>query len=62
VKGKTVEGYVLRDAPGWTWKANGRDNEGRYDFLVIEHLAYGAARRCISIPRLLSARLPNPAT
>jgi len=42
VKGKTVEGYVLRDAPGWTWKANGRDNEGRYDFLVIEHLAYGA--------------------
>ena len=37
-----MEGYVLRDAPGWTWKANGRDNEGRYDFLVIEHLAYGA--------------------
>jgi len=42
VKGKTVEGYVLRDAPGWTWKANGRDNEGRFDFLVIEHLVYGA--------------------
>jgi hypothetical protein len=42
VKGKTVDGYVLRDAPGWTWKANGRDNEGRFDFLVIEHLAYGA--------------------
>ena len=41
VKGKNVEGYVLRDAPGWTWKANGRDNEGRFDFLVIEHLAYG---------------------
>ena len=40
--GRTVEGYVLRDAPGWTWKANGRDNEGRFDFLVIEHLAYGA--------------------
>ena len=42
MKGKTVEGYVLRDAPGWTWKANGRDNEGRFDFLVIEHLVYGA--------------------
>ncbi len=37
-----MEGYVLRDAPGWTWKANGRDNENRFDFLVIEHLAYGA--------------------
>jgi mannose-6-phosphate isomerase-like protein (cupin superfamily) len=35
-----VDGYVLRDAPGWTWKANGRDNEGRFDFLVSE-LAYG---------------------
>lgn len=42
MKCKTVEGYVLRDAPGWTWKENGRDNEGRFDFLVIEHLAYGA--------------------
>jgi len=31
-----MDGYVLRDAPGWTWKANGRDNEGRYDFLVSE--------------------------
>jgi quercetin dioxygenase-like cupin family protein len=29
-----VDGYVLRDAPGWTFKANGRDNEGRFDFLV----------------------------
>jgi mannose-6-phosphate isomerase-like protein (cupin superfamily) len=37
-----VEGYVLRDAPGWTWKANGRDNDGRFDFLVISHFAYGA--------------------
>ncbi|MGO9455998.1 MAG: cupin domain-containing protein [Acidimicrobiales bacterium] len=37
-----MEGYVLRDAPGWTWKANGRDNQGRFDFLVVEHLAYGA--------------------
>ena len=35
-----VDGYVLRDAPGWTWKANGRDNEGRFDFLVSE-VAYG---------------------
>ncbi len=42
MKGKTVKGYVVRDAPGWTWKANGRDNEGRFDFLVIEHLEYGA--------------------
>jgi len=41
-KGRTVEGYVLRDAPGWTWKANGRDNGGCFDFLVVEHLAYGA--------------------
>ena len=39
-KGKTVDGYVLRDAPGWTWKANGRDNEGRFDFVAIDHLAY----------------------
>jgi len=31
-----VDGYVLRDAPGWTWKANGRDNDGRFDFLVSE--------------------------
>ncbi len=37
-----VEAYVLRDAPGWTWKANGRDNDGRFDLLVIEHLPYGA--------------------
>jgi mannose-6-phosphate isomerase-like protein (cupin superfamily) len=41
-KGLTVEGYVVRDAPGWTWKANGRDNDGRFDLLVIDHLAYGA--------------------
>lgn len=34
-----MEGYVVRDAPGWTWKANGRDNDGRFDFLVID-LAY----------------------
>jgi len=33
---------VLRDAPGWTWKANGRDNDGRFDFLVVQHLEYGA--------------------
>lgn len=37
-----MDGYVLRDVPGWTWKANGRDNAGRFDFLVIDHLAYGA--------------------
>lgn len=37
-----MQGYVLRDAPGWAWKANGRDNDGRFDLLVIEHLAYGA--------------------
>jgi glyoxylate utilization-related uncharacterized protein len=42
VNGTTVEGYVSRNAPGWTWKANGRDNDGRFDLLVIEHLAYGA--------------------
>jgi mannose-6-phosphate isomerase-like protein (cupin superfamily) len=36
-----VDGYVLRDTPGWTWKANGRDNEGRFDFLVSD-VAYGA--------------------
>ena len=37
-----MDGYVVRDAPGWTWKANARDNGGRFDFLVIDHLAYGA--------------------
>jgi mannose-6-phosphate isomerase-like protein (cupin superfamily) len=37
-----VEGYVVRNAPGWAWKANARDNQGRFDFLVIDHLAYGA--------------------
>ena len=37
-----MEGYVMRNAPGWAWKANGRDNQGRFDFLVIDHLAYGA--------------------
>ena len=26
----------MRNTPGWTWKANGRDNEGRFDFLVAE--------------------------
>lgn len=31
-----MDGYVLREAPGWTWKASGRDNEGRFDFLVSE--------------------------
>ena len=36
------KGYVLRDAPGWTWKANGRDNQGRFDFLVVDELAYGS--------------------
>jgi len=40
-KGRTVDGYVLRNAPGWTWKANGRDNQGRFDFLVVDHVAYG---------------------
>ncbi len=36
-----MEGYVLRDAPGWTWKANGRDNDGRFDLLVVDNFAYG---------------------
>jgi len=36
-----VDGYVLRDSPGWTWKANGRDNQERFDFLAIDHVAYG---------------------
>lgn len=40
-KGRTMDGYVLRDSPGWTWKANGRDNQGRFDFLVVDHVAYG---------------------
>jgi mannose-6-phosphate isomerase-like protein (cupin superfamily) len=35
-------GYVLRDAPGWAWKANGRDNQGRFDFLVVDHVAYAS--------------------
>jgi len=35
-----MDGYVLRAAPGWTWKANGRDNQGRLDFLVAD-LSYG---------------------
>jgi hypothetical protein len=37
-----LDGYVLRGVPGWSWKANGRENQGRFDFLVIDHLAYGA--------------------
>ena len=41
-KGGTVDGYVVRNAPGWSWKANGRDNEGRFDLLVIEKIEYGA--------------------
>jgi mannose-6-phosphate isomerase-like protein (cupin superfamily) len=41
-KGGTVEGYLLRKAPGWAWKANGRDNEGRFDLLVIDHLEYAS--------------------
>jgi quercetin dioxygenase-like cupin family protein len=36
-----VDGYVTRDAPGWSWKANGRENEGRFDFLVAD-VAYAA--------------------
>ena len=36
------KGYVMRDSPGWTWKANGRDNDGRFDFLVVDDLAYGS--------------------
>jgi len=36
-----VSGYVVRDAPGWSWKANGRDNEGRFDFFVVDNLEYG---------------------
>ncbi len=39
-RAEDVDGYVLRDAPGWVWKANGRDNEGRFDFLVSD-VAYG---------------------
>ena len=34
-----MDGYVSRDAPGWTFKANGRDNSGRFDLLVAD-LAY----------------------
>jgi len=32
----------IRDAEcaRWTWKANGRDNDGRFDFLVSQ-VAYG---------------------
>ena len=41
-KGAAVDGYVVRDTPGWTWKANGRDNDGRFDLLVIDHLDYKA--------------------
>jgi hypothetical protein len=37
-----VEGYVVRDAPGWAWKARARDNQGRFDFLVVDHLDYRA--------------------
>ena len=37
-----MDGYVLRDAPGWTWKGNGRDNQGRFDLLIMEHLDYRA--------------------
>jgi mannose-6-phosphate isomerase-like protein (cupin superfamily) len=36
-----VDGYVMRETPGWTWKANGRDNQGRFDLLVIDHVAFG---------------------
>jgi hypothetical protein len=35
-----VDGYVLRDAPGWAFKANGRDNEGRLDFFIAD-IGYG---------------------
>ena len=35
-----MDGYVLRDAPGWAFKGNGRDNEGRFDLLVAA-IAYG---------------------
>lgn len=37
-----MDGYVVREAPGWTWKGNGRDNDGRFDLLVVEHISYGA--------------------
>jgi anti-sigma factor ChrR (cupin superfamily) len=37
-----IRPYVLRDAPGWRWMANGRDNEGRFDFLVVDDVAYGS--------------------
>ncbi len=40
VGAEPVDGYVVRSAPGWTWKGNGRDNDGRFDFLVSE-VAYG---------------------
>jgi mannose-6-phosphate isomerase-like protein (cupin superfamily) len=35
-----MDGYVVKDAPGWTWKANGRDNQGRFDLLVSD-IAFG---------------------
>jgi quercetin dioxygenase-like cupin family protein len=31
-----MDGYVVRGAPGWTFMANGRENDGRLDFLVAE--------------------------
>jgi quercetin dioxygenase-like cupin family protein len=31
-----VGGYVVRATPGWAFKASGRENEGRLDFLVAE--------------------------
>ena len=29
-----MDRYGVRDAPGWTWKANGRGNGGRFDVLT----------------------------
>ncbi|HVC69265.1 MAG TPA: cupin domain-containing protein [Acidimicrobiales bacterium] len=32
----------MREAPGWSWKASGRDNDDRFDFLVVDNVAYGS--------------------
>jgi hypothetical protein len=37
-----MDGSVVRQEPGWTWKATGRDNDGRFDLLVAEHIAFGS--------------------
>jgi mannose-6-phosphate isomerase-like protein (cupin superfamily) len=38
----TLDGYVSRRAPGMTFPASGRDNQGRFDFGVAEGFPYAA--------------------